>query len=120
MKSGSFNLLEPSRPVEACNGIALPLPTSQKAGIYVGETILTEILTVLSADPQIVVALPQKGPQPLLCSTHNHHIKWTTWAQSNHVLAISVQSQVIKYLIFSAIYVHYNQYVFYKKWMKWN
>jgi len=26
LKSGSFNLLQPSRPVQACNGIALPLP----------------------------------------------------------------------------------------------
>ena len=26
LKSGSLNLLEPSGPVEACNGIALPLP----------------------------------------------------------------------------------------------
>jgi hypothetical protein len=25
LKSGSLNLLEPSRPVKACNGIALPL-----------------------------------------------------------------------------------------------
>jgi hypothetical protein len=26
MKSGSLNLLKPSGPVKACNGIALPLP----------------------------------------------------------------------------------------------
>jgi len=26
LKSGSLNLLEPSQPVQACNGIALPLP----------------------------------------------------------------------------------------------
>jgi hypothetical protein len=26
MKSGSLNLLDPSGPVQACNGIALPLP----------------------------------------------------------------------------------------------
>ena len=26
LKSGNFNLLEPSGPVQACNGIALPLP----------------------------------------------------------------------------------------------
>jgi len=26
LKSGSLNLLEPSGPVQACNGIALPLP----------------------------------------------------------------------------------------------
>ena len=28
LKSGSLNLLEPSGPVQACNGIALPLPYS--------------------------------------------------------------------------------------------
>ena len=26
LKSGNFNLLEPSGPVQACNGITLPLP----------------------------------------------------------------------------------------------
>ena len=26
LKFGSLNVLEPSRPVQACNGIALPLP----------------------------------------------------------------------------------------------
>jgi hypothetical protein len=26
LKSGSLNLLDPSGPVQACNGIALPLP----------------------------------------------------------------------------------------------
>jgi hypothetical protein len=26
LKSGNLNLLEPSGPVKACNGIALPLP----------------------------------------------------------------------------------------------
>jgi hypothetical protein len=26
LKSGGLNLLEPSGPVQACNGIALPLP----------------------------------------------------------------------------------------------
>jgi len=29
MKSGSLNLLESSGPVQACNGIALPLPECQ-------------------------------------------------------------------------------------------
>jgi len=28
LKSGSLNFLEPSGPVQACNGIALPLPYS--------------------------------------------------------------------------------------------
>jgi uncharacterized membrane protein YGL010W len=30
LKSGSLNLLEPSGPVQACNGIALPLQASLK------------------------------------------------------------------------------------------
>jgi hypothetical protein len=30
MKSGSLNLLEPSGPVQACNGIALPLPIEEE------------------------------------------------------------------------------------------
>jgi len=32
LKSGSLNLLEPSGPVEACDGIALPLPNSLESG----------------------------------------------------------------------------------------
>jgi hypothetical protein len=30
LKSGSLNLLEPSGPVQVCNGIALPLPFIQQ------------------------------------------------------------------------------------------
>ena len=30
LKSGSLNLLEPSGPVQACNGIALPLPLPEQ------------------------------------------------------------------------------------------
>ena len=33
MKSGSLNLLEPSRPVQACNGVALPLPLTKLYGV---------------------------------------------------------------------------------------
>jgi hypothetical protein len=32
LKSRSLNLLEPSGPVQACNGIALPLPFSHSVG----------------------------------------------------------------------------------------
>jgi hypothetical protein len=35
LKSGSFNLLEPSGPVKACNGIALPLPLLDFCALYV-------------------------------------------------------------------------------------
>ena len=37
LKSGSLNLLEPSGPVQACNGIALPLPyISMRFGSFWG------------------------------------------------------------------------------------
>ena len=44
-KSGSLNLLEPSGPVQACNGIALPLPLHMFSiidgtGAYVSNTAL--------------------------------------------------------------------------------
>jgi len=34
MKSGSLNLLEPSGPVQACNGIALPFLLGTKSSNY--------------------------------------------------------------------------------------
>ena len=33
-KSGSFNFLEPSGPVQPCNGTSLPLPFTQKSLLY--------------------------------------------------------------------------------------
>ena len=44
LKSGSFNLLEPSGPVQACNGIALPFLTSLAA---------IPFWNTLESDPQI-------------------------------------------------------------------
>ena len=35
LQSGSLNLLEPSGPVRACNGIALPLPLPLPRYIYI-------------------------------------------------------------------------------------
>jgi len=42
VKSGSLNLLEPSGPVQACNGIVLPLPlhVSATVGPLVGKKII--------------------------------------------------------------------------------
>jgi len=34
MKSGSLNFLEPSGPVQACNGIALPLQSLNRSRTY--------------------------------------------------------------------------------------
>jgi hypothetical protein len=41
MKSGNFNFLELSGPLQACNGIALPLPFSDyhKSVVYEGFTV---------------------------------------------------------------------------------
>jgi hypothetical protein len=41
LKSGSLNLLKPSRPVQTCNGIALPLPFCLKPTqllLYTGDS----------------------------------------------------------------------------------
>jgi len=43
LKSGSLNLLELSGPVQACNGIALPLPLCiRKTGRLLGYTVATQ------------------------------------------------------------------------------
>ena len=34
LKSGSLNLLEPSGPVQACNGISLPFPPPPELGEF--------------------------------------------------------------------------------------
>jgi hypothetical protein len=39
LKSGSLNLLEPSRPVKACNGIALSLPFISWFSLYLINTL---------------------------------------------------------------------------------
>jgi len=40
LKSGSLNLLESSGPVQACNGIALPLPAIRRIGVYDNTTTI--------------------------------------------------------------------------------
>jgi hypothetical protein len=44
LKSGSLNLLEPIRPPQACNGIALPLPLMGKM-IWDTNTLYGKIIT---------------------------------------------------------------------------
>jgi len=44
MKSGSLNFPEPSGPVQACNGVALPLSAHiYVIGIYNGDIIFCEV-----------------------------------------------------------------------------
>jgi hypothetical protein len=43
LKSGNLNLLEPSGPVKACNGIALPLPVLC-AGKEIGIELLADVI----------------------------------------------------------------------------
>jgi hypothetical protein len=49
LKSGSLNLLEPSGPVKACNGIALPLP-------YALRDILTRTGIQFQSAPSIIAS----------------------------------------------------------------
>jgi hypothetical protein len=49
LKSGSLNLLEPSRPVQACNGIALP-PHSMESIVKICILLTTSVLIQSSAD----------------------------------------------------------------------
>ena len=49
LKSGSLNLLEPSRPVQACTGIALPLPfTSECIYFFIETKFLLKVYISLS------------------------------------------------------------------------
>ena len=48
LKSGRLNLLEPSGPVQACNGIALPLPVLNHGSSIVSSLSLVPIPTALS------------------------------------------------------------------------
>jgi hypothetical protein len=68
LKSGSLNLLEPSGPVQACNGIALPLPLQYIYIQYTSEDQdgripkLTAIMEVCVTDIQrIVLAVCDHG-----------------------------------------------------------
>jgi hypothetical protein len=47
IKSGSLNLLEPSGPVKACNGIALPLPHFLQVALLLYTTTYRCLLRVL-------------------------------------------------------------------------
>ena len=55
LKSGSLNLLEPSGPVQACNGIALPLPFVRNIYIILCSRLAFE--RALQLDAQCVGAL---------------------------------------------------------------
>jgi hypothetical protein len=50
LKLGSLNLLEPSGPVQACTGIALPLPNNHQVTIFFSFfyfLVLTDVLETL-------------------------------------------------------------------------
>jgi hypothetical protein len=54
LKYGSLNLLEPSRPVKGCNGIALPLPLNT-AATRAPETPNTFDTKIYSITPRITL-----------------------------------------------------------------
>ena len=65
LKSGSLNLLEPSGPVQACNGIALPLPLLQ---------LQVSLIPSIQHFRDKMGALI--GPSPALC-IHFEHVHFT-------------------------------------------
>ena len=58
LKSGSLNLLEPSGPVQACNGIALPLPLLVISYQDKKKMVAVEVLLLMLRFPH----LPEKKP----------------------------------------------------------
>ena len=65
LKSGSLNLLEPSGPVQACHGNALPF-TSQHTFIVLYYKLNTKILEELVAT--IFIAIPEDGGSKFFCN----------------------------------------------------
>jgi len=83
MKSGNLNFLEPSGPLQACNGTALPLPTEgEKQYVQLntagghrtgGQLRSAEHLQISPRDPKtFVTKVKTKGP---LCLIKHHAIK---------------------------------------------
>ena len=53
LKSGSLNLLEPSGPVKACNGIALPLPRRGQPSTTQNVETVAELKVLVAGDSQM-------------------------------------------------------------------
>jgi len=53
MKSGNLNLLEPSGPLQACNGIALPLPFKLSRNLFILLFFLTSEQLTFSGIQQL-------------------------------------------------------------------
>jgi len=54
MKSGNLNFLEPSGPLQACNGAALPLPTIKKRASLSLETFIVTLR--IRSNPVITIS----------------------------------------------------------------
>ena len=48
MKSGNLNILEPSGPLQACNGTALPLPVTPWSRVLPENLILPQVIKGIS------------------------------------------------------------------------
>ena len=74
LKSGSFNLLDPSGPVQACNGIALPLQTHRRARVELCNLALAA--RPLAGPPKNRSSVPGRRnvseSRPALGTTHPH------------------------------------------------
>jgi len=77
LKSGSLNLLEPSGPVQACNGIALPFTfkgTKNGNGIFVyalqcSRAFTGPTVTRFAVDKDLCVQVPRAEFHPNLSET---------------------------------------------------
>ena len=65
-KSGSLNLLEPSGPVQACNGIALPLPSFVKRHYCITTAVTINMINPLNAELNLICHLLALGAHYIL------------------------------------------------------
>jgi len=103
LKSGSLNLLEPSGPVQACNGITLPLPLP----LYFTPPSWYCLLfrhhhcgTVSCSDTTIVVLSPVHTPPLWYCLLFRHHHCGTVSCSDTTIMVLSpVQTPPLWYCL---------------------
>jgi hypothetical protein len=86
LKSGSLNLLQPSGPVQACNGIALPLQWNAVGRIVTEKTSETTFLTYEPLLGKLPTDVPDTDSAACLCTVsiccfrmQLHQIHWVDY-----------------------------------------
>ena len=102
LKSGSFNLLEPSGPVQACFGIALPLPYRKYLlcwGMYpYGWVKIDKMLKTLKTLMFLLHEHITCGMQAWLCQLFRWH--WTCY--------LLRQKPAWKFVLYFLVFYHYS------------